>query len=191
LKRLALLTFLLALVPATALAHNPVGSAEQVCTESGDIVLSGSFDNPGFETTVTITDSIDGNLATDQPVPASFSTNFPGPSRAAGTITYDWTAGGDSGSLDASYEAVEGCEKPPPPPPPPPDNPPPDQPPPPDTPPEQPPAETPPPEKPEQPPVGQPQAPADTLPLTGLPLPILAGIGVALVAGGLGLRRKA
>jgi outer membrane biosynthesis protein TonB len=189
-KRLVLLTFLLALVPATALAHNPVGSAEQVCTESGDIVLSGTFDNPGFETTVDVTDSLDGNLATALPTPAEFSTTFPGPSRAAGTITYDWTAGGDSGSLDASYEAVEGCEKPPPPPPPPPDNPPPDQPPPPEQPPEQPPVENPPP-RPDQPPVGQPEAPADTLPLTGLPLPILAGIGIALIAGGIGLRRKA
>jgi hypothetical protein len=188
-RRLFLLAVLAALaVPSVAQAHNPVGSAEQVCTESGDIVLSGSFDNPGFETTVDVTDSQDGNLATALPTPAEFSTTFPGPSRAAGVITYDWTAGGDSGSVEAPYEAVEGCEEVPPPPPP-------EEPPPPENPPPrdivipgEPNDNPPPPGSPHQPPVDQPRA-TETLPLTGLPLPILAGIGIALVAGGLGLRK--
>jgi LPXTG-motif cell wall-anchored protein len=189
----AVLIACLASAPA-ALAHEPVGSAAQACVEN-QIELTASFDNPGFEgaTTVTATDSQAGSLGTPQPTPASFSATYPGPERLAGIVTFAWSADdGDSGSLEASYEAVSGCEAPPPPPPPPPD----------DTP--------PPPEKPDQspppgrvhlvPPVSaesppehtnnsvQPQR--ETLPFTGSEkTPWLAALGALLLGAGTLLRR--
>jgi hypothetical protein len=101
---------------STAQAHEPVGSASQVCDEAtGDITLTATFDNPGFqgETTVTATDSQAGSLGT-QTAPATFSTTVPGPDRAVGTVTFEWSASdGDSGTVTADYEAVSGCLPPP------------------------------------------------------------------------------
>lgn len=182
---LAVLTTLALASPA--LAHEPVASAEQVCVED-QIVLTASFDNPGFEgaTTVTATDSIDGLLGADVPTPATFTSNSDGPSRAAGTVTFDWSADdGDSGTLEAPYEAVEGCEKPPVVPPPD-DNPPPQKPPHeiaipggPDQ-----------PSPPDSPPADQPNGKLDTLPFSGPPpaLP-MALIAAGLLGAGFALRR--
>lgn len=115
LAALAVLIVSLVLAP-TALAHHPVGTATQTCnTETGTVELSASFDNPGFDTAVTATDSIAGDLGT-KPAPATFELTVAGPDRAAGTVVFDWQASdGDHGTVEASYAAVSGCEAPPPP----------------------------------------------------------------------------
>lgn len=84
-----------------ALAHHPVGSATQTCdTETGNIVFSGSFDNPGFATIVTATDSNGADLGQTAPTPFSFTLTLPGPAEH------------DQGSVVAPYEAVSGCTGP-------------------------------------------------------------------------------
>lgn len=94
-----------------ALAHHPVGSAEQACTKAEEITLTASFSNPGFdeETTVTATDSGGADLGPAQQSPATFSATFKQTDRPAGTVTFNWQAEHDSGSVSAPYEAVSGC----------------------------------------------------------------------------------